>query len=227
VTDAGDEPSTQSPKRGSHDHSQPSRVIDSSTEQIGTIARTTCYDVVVGGRLVGRVCACALLASALACGRTAPLSETGASSSETTTGRSSTETTDGCPHAPCSRLGWGCAGPSFDGCCDGLPCEPAFEDGTNWTCGGVVASGVEASCDVLEGCEWIELGSCESYGPIEQACGEGFRVAKLRRCDQSCFAPDERYVTHWLCACASNEPACADVECPCEGATWDAMLCCG
>ena len=59
------------------------------------------------------------------------------------------------------------------------------------------------------------------------AKGEGRRVGKLRRCDQSCFAPDELYVTFWLCACRSDDPACAGVACPCSGATWDAMLCCG
>jgi hypothetical protein len=126
-----------------------------------------------------------------------------------------------CPS--CRMLGWSCAGPDAV-CCDGLPCVNV-PDG-KWFCGGVRAGGQDTGCAAeTDTCFWKEPTVCPESGPISGFCGPDARVVALRRCDGSCFAPDELYQTFFIrsCEASGNDTPCPQGTC---GPIWDAAYCC-
>lgn len=129
-----------------------------------------------------------------------------------------------CPS--CSQRGWACAGPRNHACCD-APCVYAERGLTHgWFCGGVIARGNEVPCAPPQpGCQLVELSGCGTHGPIVDVCTSGLSARQLRRCDGTCFEPDEFYRTHWVRSCdhAPDGGCAADDGC---GPIWDAVYCC-
>jgi len=124
----------------------------------------------------------------------------------------------------CPKTGWGCGGPNAE-CCDGEPClqEPG---GQGWFCGGVRAGGQDASCSgATDGCYWLEPNVCPDLGPISDICGPDASATQLRRCDGTCFVPDDLYQTFFVRSCdaADSDETCPSGTC---GPIWDAVLCC-
>jgi hypothetical protein len=128
------------------------------------------------------------------------------------------------PRLDCALRGQQCFGRA---CCTGAgDCLATPSQGsTTYTCGGVLAGGMDEGClSDTRGCAWRTLAGCVEFGPISKACGTG-RVAQLRRCDGSCFAPDELYQQYGLCSCdAAPRPGVP--ACDCVGTSWSAILCC-
>ena len=104
-------------------------------------------------------------------------------------------------------------------------------DDTDWRCDGVAASGDEADCGGTPPggtCEWIVLTGCEDHGVIADFCGPDRTLDKLRRCNGTCFRPNELYQAFSLCSCDTipDSEVCAEAECDCAGPSWDAVYCC-
>jgi|GEM_PF-5567116 len=68
-------------------------------------------------------------------------------------------------------------------------------------------------------CVWITVSPCDSGGTIAQFCPVGTRVADLRRCDGTTFAPDQAYQRFHLCNCQFQ-------TCGCSGVAWSEVQCC-
>jgi hypothetical protein len=127
----------------------------------------------------------------------------------------------------------GCA--AYAGQCWGLPCcEGAGEClptptsyGTTYACGGVAPGGHDEVCSSSDsvGCSWLELAGCRSFGAIAEFCPSNTSVRQLRRCDGSCFVPDELYQSFTLCSC-DGRAAPGTAACCTSGVHWAAVLCC-
>jgi hypothetical protein len=111
-----------------------------------------------------------------------------------------------------------------DACGSGNPCGSGI-----CTVKGVCAvyggtNGVDEQCSLgLDDCEWVAIEDPSAERLIRDFCGAARQVRQLRRCDGSCFVPDEIYAGFAVNGCrAVNDRAVG----ACVGVAWDGALCC-